>query len=258
VFTYKQALRGLFTAGTSEIIIIITNEKVGGKQGLNSAHRRNVLQTLRGANRKTMKAIIGKKIGMTSIFSTDGKQTACTIIEAGPCVVTQVKNKDVDGYSALQLGFGDKKEKHSNQAEINHFSKAQTAPKKFVKEFRDYFQDKNIGETITVDIFAEGEKVDVVGTTKGKGFQGVVKRHGFSGVGEQSHGQHDRQRAPGSIGGSSYPSRVFKGMRMAGRMGSDRVKLKGLKILKVFPDKNYILVSGSVPGHNGSIVYIQK
>jgi large subunit ribosomal protein L3 len=205
-----------------------------------------------------MKAIIGKKIGMTSIFSTDGKQTACTIIEAGPCVVTQVKNMDVDGYSALQLGFGDKKEKHSNQAEINHFSKAQTAPKQFVKEFRDYFQDKNIGETITVDIFAEGEKVDVVGTTKGKGFQGVVKRHGFSGVGEASHGQHDRQRAPGSIGGSSYPSRVFKGMRMAGRMGNDRVKLKGLKILKVFPDKNYILVSGSVPGHNGSIVYIQK
>ena len=205
-----------------------------------------------------MKGIIGKKIGMTSIFTPDGKQTACTIIEAGPCVVTQVKTKDSDGYSALQLGFGDKKEKHSNKSEINHFSKSQTAPKSFVKEFRDYSEDKTLGETITVDIFAEGDKVDVVGTTKGKGFQGVVKRHGFSGVGEKSHGQHDRQRAPGSIGGSSYPSRVFKGMRMAGRMGNDRVKLKGLQVVKIFPENNYILVSGSVPGHNGSIVLIQK
>lgn len=195
---------------------------------------------------------------MTSIFSPDGKQTACTIIEAGPCVVTQVKTKDSDGYTALQLAFGDKTEKHSNKAEINHFQKASTAPKSFVKEFRDYSIDKNIGETVTVDIFAEGEKVDVVGTTKGKGFQGVVKRHGFSGVGEQSHGQHDRQRAPGSIGGSSYPSRVFKGMRMAGRMGGDRVKVKGLKVVKIFADKNYILVNGSIPGHNGSIVLIQK
>jgi len=205
-----------------------------------------------------MKGIIGKKIGMTSIFTADGKQTACTIIEAGPCVVTQVKTKDADGYNALQLGFGDKKEKHSNKSEINHFSKSQTAPKSFVKEFRDYYQDKNLGETITVDIFAEGEKVDVVGTTKGKGFQGVVKRHGFHGVGGQSHGQHDRSKAPGSIGGSSYPSRVFKGMRMAGRMGNDRVKLKGLKVVKIFTENNYILVSGSVPGHNGSIVLIQK
>jgi len=195
---------------------------------------------------------------MTSIFDPSGKQTACTIIEAGPCVVTQVKTPDTDGYSALQIAFGDKKEKHTNAAAKNHFAKANTAAKKFVKEFRNYFEEKNIGDTITVDIFAEGEKVDVVGTTKGKGFQGVVKRHGFSGVGEASHGQHDRQRAPGSIGGSSYPSRVFKGMRMAGRMGTDRVKVKGLKIVKVFPDKNYILVSGSVPGHNGSIVLIQK
>lgn len=205
-----------------------------------------------------MKGIIGKKIGMTSIFDTDGKQTACTIIEAGPCVVTQVKTKDDSGYSALQLAFGDKKEKHAIKAEINHFSKANTAPKKFVKEFRDSSLDKNLGDTITVDIFTEGDKVEVVGTSKGKGFQGVVKRHGFSGVGEQSHGQHDRQRAPGSIGGSSYPSRVFKGMRMAGRMGGDRVKLKGLKVVKIFPEKNYILVSGSIPGHNGSIVLIQK
>lgn len=195
---------------------------------------------------------------MTSVFGADGKQTACTIIEAGPCVVTQVKTEETDGYNALQLAFGNKKEKNTSKAELNHFSKASTSPKQFVKEFRNCSLEKNIGETVTADIFAEGEKVDVVGTTKGKGFQGVVKRHGFAGVGEQSHGQHDRQRAPGSIGGSSYPSRVFKGMRMAGRMGNDRVKLKGLQIIKVFPDKNYILVSGSVPGHNGSIVLIQK
>jgi large subunit ribosomal protein L3 len=205
-----------------------------------------------------MKGIIGKKVGMTSIFGEDGKQIACTIIEAGPCTVTQVKTPDVDGYSAVQLALGDKKEKHSTKSEINHYAKAQTAPKRFVKEFRDYSIEKALGEVITLDIFTEGEEVEVVGTTKGKGFQGVVKRHGFSGVGEASHGQHDRQRAPGSIGGSSYPSRVFKGMRMAGRMGSDRVKLKGLKVLKLFPEKNYILVSGSVPGHNGSIVLIQK
>ena len=205
-----------------------------------------------------MKGIIGKKVGMTSIFGADGKQTAVTIIEAGPCVVTQVKTQDSDGYNALQLGFGDKKEKHATSAEINHFAKANTSAKKFVKEFRDSSLSKNIGDTVTVDIFAEGDKVEVVGTTKGKGFQGVVKRHGFHGVGEQSHGQHDRQRAPGSIGNSSDASRVFKGMRMAGRMGSDRVKLKGLKVVKIFPEKNYSLVSGSVPGHNGSIVLIQK
>jgi len=205
-----------------------------------------------------MKGIIGKKIGMTSIFTPDGKQAACTIIEAGPCTVTQVKTPESDGYTSLQLAFGDKNEKHSIQAEINHFAKAKTSPKKVVKEFRNYSIDKAIGETITVDIFAEGESVEVVGTTKGKGFQGVVKRHGFHGVGGQSHGQHDRSRAPGSIGNSSDASRVFKGVRMAGRMGSDRVKLKGLKVLKIFPDKNYILISGSVPGHNGSIVFIQK
>jgi len=195
---------------------------------------------------------------MTSIFDPNGKQTACTIIEAGPCIVTQVKTAETDGYNALQVAFGDKKEKHTIAAAKNHFAKANTPAKKFVKEFRDFYEPRNIGDTISADIFAEGEKVEIVGTTKGKGFQGVVKRHGFSGVGEASHGQHDRQRAPGSIGGSSYPSRVFKGMRMAGRMGQDRVKVKGLKIVKVFPDKNYILVSGSVPGHNGSIVLIQK
>jgi large subunit ribosomal protein L3 len=205
-----------------------------------------------------MKGIIGKKIGMTSIFDPSGKQVACTIIEAGPCIVTQVKTPESDGYKALQLAFGEKKEKNTPKAEINHFAKAQTSPKHFVKEFRDYSIDKQLGEAITVDIFAEGDKVDVVGTSKGKGFQGVVKRHGFSGVGEATHGQHDRSRAPGSVGGSSYPARVFKGMRMAGRMGGDRIKLKGLKVVKVFTDKNYILISGAVPGHIGSIVLIQK
>ena len=205
-----------------------------------------------------MKGIIGKRIGMTSIFDPGGRQTACTIIEAGPCVVTQVKTKESDGYTALQLSFGDKNDKHSNKAEKNHFSKASTAPKKFVKEFRNFAIEKNIGETVTVDIFAEGDNVEVVGTSKGKGFQGVVKRHGFHGVGQQSHGQHDRQRAPGSLGNSSDASRVMKGMKMAGRTGGDRVKLKGLKVLKIFPDKNYILISGAVPGHNGSIVLIQK
>ena len=205
-----------------------------------------------------MKGIIGKKIGMTSVFTPDGKQTPCTIIEAGPCTVTQVKTQTTDGYNATQIAFGDRKEKHSNSALNKHFAKANTGAKKFVKEFRDYSPEKNLGDSITVDIFSEGEKVDVVGTTKGKGFQGVVKRHGFHGVGEQSHGQHDRQRAPGSIGNSSDASRVFKGMRMAGRMGTDRVKIKGLKVIKIFPDKNYILVNGSIPGHNGSIVLIQK
>ena len=205
-----------------------------------------------------MKSIIGKKIGMTSIFDESGKQTAVTIIEAGPCVVTQKKTVETDGYNALQIAFGDKKEKHSSKPEINHFAKAQTSPKKIVKEIRNSELTQAVGESITVDIFAEGETVEVVGTSKGKGFQGVVKRHGFSGVGEQSHGQHDRQRAPGSIGNSSDASRVFKGMRMAGRLGQDRVTMKGLKVVKIFPEKNYILISGSVPGHNGSIVLIQK
>jgi len=205
-----------------------------------------------------MKGIIGKKIGMTSIFTPDGKQQACTIIEAGPCIVSQIKTKETDGYTAVQLAYGDKREKHVNKSEAGHFAKASASPKKVVKEFRDFSIERAIGETITCDIFSEGEKVDVVGTSKGKGFQGVVKRHGFSGVGEQSHGQHDRQRAPCSIGNSSDASRVFKGMRMAGRMGGDRVKAKSLKVLRIFADKNYILVNGSVPGHNGSIVLIQK
>jgi large subunit ribosomal protein L3 len=205
-----------------------------------------------------MKGIIGKKIGMTSVFSPDGKQTACTIIEAGPCIVTQVKTMDSDGYTSLQLAFGEKKEKHTTAAEKNHFAKSSTSPKQFVKEFRNFSIEKNLGDAVTVEIFAEGEKVEVVGTSKGKGFQGVVKRHGFHGVGGQSHGQHDRSRAPGSLGNSSDAARVMKGVRMAGRMGGDRVKTKGLKVVKIFPEKNYLLVSGSVPGHNGSIVLIQK
>jgi len=205
-----------------------------------------------------MKGIIGKKLGMTSIFSPDGKQTACTIIEAGPCVVTQVKTKDSDGYTSLQLAFGEKKEKHTTAAAKSHFAKSNTSPKQFVKEFRDFSLEKNLGDAVTVDIFSEGEKVEVVGVSKGKGFQGVVKRHGFHGVGGQSHGQHDRSRAPGSLGNSSDASRVMKGVRMAGRMGGDRVKIKSLKVVKIFPEKNYILVSGSVPGHIGSIVLIQQ
>ena len=195
---------------------------------------------------------------MTSVFEPNGKHTACTNIEAGPCVVTQKKTVDTDGYNALQIAYGEAKEKNTPKALINHFAKANATPKSVVKEIRNCSIDKQVGEDITCEIFAEGEKVSVIGTTKGKGFQGVVKRHNFSGVGEASHGQHDRQRAPGSIGGSSYPSRVFKGMRMAGRMGGDRVKVKALRVVKVFPEQNYILIAGSVPGHNGSIVLIQN
>jgi large subunit ribosomal protein L3 len=205
-----------------------------------------------------MKGIIGKKIGMTSIFEPNGKQTACTIIEAGPCVVTQKKTVETDGYNALQIAYGEKKAKNTPKAMVQHFAKASTTPKSVVKELRDTSIEKEVGESITCEIFTEGEKVSVIGTSKGKGFQGVVKRHGFHGVGEASHGQHDRQRAPGSVGGSSYPARVFKGMRMAGRMGGDRVKVKELRVVKVYPEQNYILISGSVPGHNGAIVLIQK
>lgn len=195
---------------------------------------------------------------MTSIFEPNGKQTACTIIEAGPCVVTQKKTVDTDGYESLQIAFGEAKAKNTPKALINHFAKSSMTPKSVVKELRNCSIDKQVGESITCEIFTEGEKVSVIGTTKGKGFQGVVRRHGFSGVGEATHGQHDRSRAPGSIGGSSYPSRVFKGMRMAGHMGTDRVKIKALRVVKVFPEQNYILISGSVPGHNGSIVLIQN
>jgi large subunit ribosomal protein L3 len=205
-----------------------------------------------------MKALIGKKLGMTSVFTPDGKQVACTIIEAGPCVVTQVKTIESDGYNAHQIAFGEKKEKKVLASEKNHFAKSNTTTKQFVREFRNFSLEKNLGDALTVDIFTEGEMVEVVGTSKGKGFQGVVKRHHFHGVGGQSHGQHDRSRAPGSLGNSSDAARVMKGMKMAGRMGGDRVKLKGLKVVKIFAEKNYLLIAGSVPGHNGSIVYVQK
>lgn len=205
-----------------------------------------------------MKGLIGKKIGMTSLFDEKGNMVPCTVIEAGPCVVTQVKTEETDGYSAVQLGFGSRKEKNTPAALMGHFDKAKTEPKATVVEFRDYDFEKAIGEEVTLDIFEEGEKVAVVGTSKGKGFQGVVKRHGFGGVGMQTHGQHNRLRAPGSIGASSFPSKVFKGTRMAGRMGHDRVKVKNLQVVKVLSDKNLILVKGAVPGHKGSYVIIEK
>ena len=210
-----------------------------------------------------MSGIIGRKVGMTSVYNAEGENIACTVIEAGPCVVTQVKNVETDGYRAVQLSFGTRKEKNTPKALIGHFKKAGATAKKDTVEFRDFRKEfegiVELGKEIRVqDVFKEGDFLDAVGTSKGRGFQGVVKRHGFSGVGEQSHGQHDRQRAPGSIGNSSDASRVFKGMRMAGRMGGDRVKMKGLKVVKIFPEKNYLLISGSVPGHNGSIILIQK
>ncbi len=205
-----------------------------------------------------MKGIIGKKIGMTSIYDPQGKVIPCTVIEAGPCVVTQVKTQDKDGYEALQLGYGAKKEKNTTKALKGHFAKANTAPKRKLVEIRNFAIDKSVGDLITTEIFAEGENVNVVGTSKGRGFQGVIKRHGFGGIGMKHHGQHDRERAPGSLGGSSYPSRVFKGLRMAGRMGNDRVKVKNLKIVKIFGDKNLILVNGNVPGAKGSFVIIEN
>ena len=204
-----------------------------------------------------MSGLIGRKIGMTSIFDENGKNIPCTVIEAGPCVVTQVRTKEVDGYEALQLGFDDKNEKHSTQAAIGHFKKAGTVAKKKVVEFQ-FENEYKLGEVLTVDVFTEGEFVDVQGVSKGKGFQGVVKRHGFGGVGQATHGQHNRLRAPGSVGASSYPSRVFKGMRMAGRMGGDNVTIQNLRVLKVVADKNLLLVKGCVPGHKNSYVIIQK
>lgn len=210
------------------------------------------------SKRNDMKGILGKKVGMTSVFLENGKQVACTVIEAGPCIVTQVKTEDTDGYNALQIAFGEKKEKRTSKGQLNHFAKAGTSPKRYVKELRDSTLEKKIGDTVSCDIFELGEQVEVIGTSKGKGFQGVVKRHGFSGVGEATHGQKNKQRHAGSIGASSDPSRVFKGMRMGGRMGGDRVKVKGLSVLGVYPDENILLVSGSVPGHNGSIVLIQN
>lgn len=207
-----------------------------------------------------MNGIIGKKIGMTSMFDARGRNVACTVVEAGPCVVTQVKTEETDGYSALQLGFGDAKAKNTSQALLGHFGKAKTGPKREVVEFRDFnMLEKSPGDLIKVEeVFTEGDLVSAVGTTKGKGFQGVVKRHGFRGVNDATHGQHNRQRAPGSIGASSFPSKVFKGMRMAGRTGGDRVKVKNLQILKIFPEKNLILVKGAIPGHKGAFVILEK
>lgn len=205
-----------------------------------------------------MSGLIGRKIGMTSIFDENGKNVPCTVIEAGPCVVTQVRTNAVDGYEALQLGFDDKTEKHTVKAEEGHFKKAGTAAKKKVVEFHGFDEEFKLGDSIDVNLFTEGEFVDVVGTSKGKGFQGVVKRHGFGGVGQATHGQHNRLRAPGSVGASSYPSRVFKGMRMAGRMGGDNVTIQNLKVLKVVAEKNLLVIKGCVPGCKNSYVIIQK
>ncbi len=205
-----------------------------------------------------MSGLIGRKIGMTSIFDENGKNIPCTVIECGPCVVTQVRTKEVDGYEAIQLGFDDKTEKHSIKAELGHFKKAGTVAKKKVVEFKGFETEYKLGDVIAVDLFAEGEFVDVVGVSKGKGFQGVVKRHGFGGVGQSTHGQHNRLRAPGSVGASSYPSRVFKGMRMAGRMGGDNVTVQNLRVLKVVAEKNLLLVKGAIPGHKNSYVIVQK
>ena len=205
-----------------------------------------------------MSGLIGKKVGMTSIFDENGKNVPCTILEVGPCVVTQVRTKEVDGYDALQLGFDDKAEKRATKAELGHFKKAGTSVKKKVVEFQGFEDNYKLGDTITVDFFTEGEFVDITGVSKGKGFQGVVRRHGFGGVGQTTHGQHNRLRAPGSVGASSYPSRVFKGMRMAGRMGAEKVTVQNLKVLKVVAEKNLLVVKGCIPGHKNAYVTIHK
>ncbi len=206
-----------------------------------------------------MEGLIGRKIGMTSVFTEEGKNIACTVVEAGPCVVTQVKTDDSDNYNALQLGFGEAKEKRTTKPMKGHFDKSGTTPKRKLVEFRDCELEKSLGDTVTVaDVFEEGDKVSVVGNSKGKGFQGVVKRHNFRGVGDATHGQHNRLRAPGSIGAASYPARVFKGMRMAGRTGNKRVKTQNLQILKIYPEKNLLLITGAIPGHKGAYVIIEK
>ncbi len=210
-----------------------------------------------------MPGIIGKKIGMTSVFGAEGVNIACTVIEAGPCVVTQVKNGETDGYRAVQLAFGEKKEKNTTKAAIGHFKKANTTPKRAIVEFRDFGTEfdgiAELGKEIRIqDVFVEGDFIDAVGTSKGKGFQGVVKRHNFAGVGGQTHGQHNRLRAPGSMGNASFASRVPKGKRLAGRMGTDRVKLMNLQVVKIMPEQNLIIVSGSVPGAKNSTVILQK
>lgn len=207
-----------------------------------------------------MPGLIGKKIGMTSVFSAEGKNIPCTVIEAGPCVVTQVRNAEVDGYSALQLAYDEKKEKQTSNSLLGHFKKANTTPKRKLAEFsNDFVKEYLLGDMVTVaDLFEEGDWVDITGISKGKGFQGVVKRHGFGGVGGQTHGQHNRQRHPGSMGASSYPSRVFKGKRLAGRMGGDQVKVLNLRVLKVIPENNLLLVKGSIPGAKGSYLIIEE
>jgi large subunit ribosomal protein L3 len=207
-----------------------------------------------------MSGLIGKKIGMTSIYDASGKYVPCTVIQAGPCAVTQVKTKATDGYDAIQLAYEDRKEKHTTKALKGHFQKAGVEPKRKLAEFTRFEEGhrKQLGDLVTVEEFVEGEFVDVVGTSKGKGFQGVVKRHGFSGVGDKTHGQHNRLRAPGSLGASSYPSRVFKGMRMAGRTGQDRVKMINLKVMQIHPKENVIVVKGSVPGAKGSYLIIER
>lgn len=209
-----------------------------------------------------MSGIIGRKLGMTSIFITDGpsvKQIACTVIEAGPCVVTQVKTVEKEGYSAVQLSYGEKKEKNVSKQLVGHFKKANTTPKQKSIEFKEFEKELALGDVVLAkDLFTEGESINVIGTSKGKGFQGVVKRHGFSGVGGTTHGQHNRLRHPGSVGASSYPSRVFKGLRMAGRTGSDRVKLQNMKVVKVLGDQNLVLVSGAIPGAKNSFVILEK
>ncbi|MCK7591953.1 50S ribosomal protein L3 [Subsaxibacter sp. CAU 1640] len=205
-----------------------------------------------------MSGLIGKKIGMTSIYDENGKNIPCTVIEAGPCIVTQVRTEEVDGYSALQLGFDDKRDKSTNKAEAGHAKKAGTTVKTKVAEFQGFEANYKLGDAITVEHFIEGEFVDIAGISKGKGFQGVVKRHGFGGVGQSTHGQHNRLRAPGSVGAASYPARVFKGMKMAGRMGGERVKVENLRVYKVVPEKNLLVVKGCVPGHKNSYVIIEK
>ena len=205
-----------------------------------------------------MSGLIGKKIGMTSIYDENGKNLPCTVIEAGPCVVTQVKTNEVDGYKAVQLGFTDKNDKHTTKAEAGHFKKSKSSAKQKLIEFQNFDQELNLGDKLTVEHFNEGEFVDVSGTSKGKGFQGVVKRHGFAGVGQATHGQHNRLRAPGSIGAASYPARVFKGMKMAGRMGNEKITIQNLRVLKVVAEKNLLVLKGCVPGHKNSFVIIRK
>jgi len=204
-----------------------------------------------------MKAILGKKIGMTSVFTENGTKMPCTVLSIGPCVITQIKTEETDGYNAVQLGYGEKSEKNTPKPLKGHFKKAGVDPVAKLFEVRDFDFDKNVGDEITIDIFEEGEEISIVGNSKGKGFQGVVKRHGFSGVGMQTHGQHNRGRAPGSIGMASTPSKVLKGQRMAGRMGNDRVKVKGLKIIKLIAEENLMVVKGSVPGHKGSYIIVE-